>query len=154
MSADAVTVSFTRRGRQVVQGLAEGLTDREIAGRIRLTRATVRHHITVASKLVGVRGQAALVNRSYELGLIRPPAREPVPVYVPPQQKELILLLAQSLTEAQIAAKTRRPPSKIRRNTRHLMTSLQANTRAHLVTRAHQYGLLKAVPRTSTVVQT
>ncbi|WP_030777591.1 LuxR C-terminal-related transcriptional regulator [Streptomyces sp. NRRL S-920] len=155
MSADTVTTSFTRRERQVVQGLAEGLTDHEIARRLNRKTATIRRHITAASKKVGAKGQVGLVNCSYALGLLRPPASEGGAVYVPPQLRELIPLIVQGLSAMKIAEETNRAPSRIHRDTKRLMHILRARTRPHIVTRARQYGLLKAAaPRASATVQT
>lgn len=150
MSADVATVSFTRRERQVVQGLADGLTDHEIASRLRLSLATVRRYMTTAKRKVGVTERVALVDRSYGLGLIRSPACEPDTVYLTPQHRELLSLVVKGLSKTQIAVDMRRPPSHVRRATLQLMKALGARTRTHVVTRARQYGLLKTAPRTAT----
>ncbi|MEV0445980.1 LuxR C-terminal-related transcriptional regulator [Streptomyces spectabilis] len=147
MTVNTSTVSFTSRERQVVQGLAEGLTTRAIARRLNRQLGTVRHHITTAKKKVGAKGQAALVDCSYDLGLIRPPAREHNTVYVPPEQRTLIPLLARSLTNIEIATETKRSPAQVGRNARQLLKTLDAQSRAHLVTRARQHGLRQAARR-------
>ncbi len=153
MSA-GMTVSFTRREKQVVQCLAEGLTDHEIARRLDLKTGTVRHHITTASRKTGAKGQTQLVACSYTLGLLLLPAPESHTVYVPPQLRELIPLIVQGMSKMQIAVQTNTAPSHIRRGTQRLMQLLHARTRPRLVTRARQHGLLKTAPLGSAAVQT
>ncbi|MER5301333.1 LuxR C-terminal-related transcriptional regulator [Streptomyces lasiicapitis] len=144
MTVNTATVSFTSREKDVVQGLAEGLTDHAIARRLNRKPSTVRHYIATAMKKVGANRQAALVNYAYDLGLIRPPVREDSTAYVSPQQRELIPLIVRGLTLDQIAAETHTTSARARRDVRRLMKALDAETRAHVVTRARQYGLLKA----------
>ncbi|MGV9883024.1 LuxR C-terminal-related transcriptional regulator [Streptomyces sp. NPDC003006] len=148
MSADTTTASYTRREKQVVQGLAEGLTDHEIAHRLNREVRTVRHHITWAAKKVGAKGQVRLVDCSYSQGLLTPPASEIHTIYVPDQLRELIPLVARGMKGTRIAIETNRAPVHSNRDIRQLMQILRARTRPHLVTRALQYGLLKTAPRT------
>ncbi|MFH8991464.1 LuxR C-terminal-related transcriptional regulator [Streptomyces sp. NPDC017940] len=155
MTVNASTVSFTSRERQVVQGLAEGLTDRVIARRLNRKPGTVRHHISTAKKKVGAKGQAALVDCSYDLGLIRLPALEHGTVHLPPEQRNLITLLTRSLTNGEIAAEIHRSPAQVGVYVRRLMWVLDAQSRAHVVTRARQHGLRQAArPPSSATART
>ncbi|MEU5998973.1 LuxR C-terminal-related transcriptional regulator [Streptomyces sp. NPDC047197] len=128
----------------MVQGLAEGLTDHAIARRLNRKPSTVRHYIATAMKKVGANRQAALVNSPCDLGLIRLPVREDNTAYVSPQQRELIPLIVRGLTLDQFAAETHTTSAQDRKDVRRLMKALDAQTRAHVMTRARKYGLLKA----------
>ncbi|MFD6435875.1 LuxR C-terminal-related transcriptional regulator [Streptomyces venezuelae] len=141
---------LTFREKQVIQGLAEGLTDRVIAKSLNRKPSTVRHYIGTAQKKVGATGRASLVNSVYDLGLLRLNVHEHRSADVPQQERELIPLLARSLTIRQMADETRRTPSQVARSIGQLMEILDARTRAHLMTRARQHGLLKTTPRPST----
>nr|BAE95486.1 putative regulatory protein [Streptomyces kanamyceticus] len=135
------TISFTTREREVVQGLAEGRYVYEIAHLLRLKENTVKHYITVASRTLGVRGRTVVVDRAYELGLIRQPDREQGTLDLMPRHLEVLPLLAQSLTRVQIGLLTGRSKEQVTRDINGLMAELGARTRPHVVTLARMYGL-------------
>lgn len=56
-------VTLTLRERQVLQLLAEGLTNREIAGRLSLSQSTVRVHLRNVMKFLGARNRAEAQTR-------------------------------------------------------------------------------------------
>ncbi|MEU1149348.1 response regulator transcription factor [Streptomyces sp. NPDC005863] len=147
-----MTVSFTHRERQVVQELAEGKTDREIACRLERSPNTVRHYIGTAKKKVGAGGQVSLVSRSYDLGLLQPPARESGTVDLPPEQQRLIRLLALNTRKRVMATETRMSLGQVTLHLRQLKETLNARTRPHVVTRARQYGLLQTAALASGTV--
>ncbi len=64
--------SLTAREREVVALVAEGLTNDEIAGRLFLSPATAKTHVSRAMVKVGARDRAQLVVLAYESGLVRP----------------------------------------------------------------------------------
>jgi DNA-binding NarL/FixJ family response regulator len=63
---------LTDREREVVALVAEGLTNDEIAGRLIMSGATAKTHVSRAMVKVGARDRAQLVVFAYETGLVRP----------------------------------------------------------------------------------
>jgi DNA-binding NarL/FixJ family response regulator len=53
-----IMATLTPRDREVLQLLAEGLTDREIAGRLSLSRSTVRVSLRSVMKVLGARNRS------------------------------------------------------------------------------------------------
>jgi DNA-binding NarL/FixJ family response regulator len=63
---------LTEREREVVAAVAEGLTNDEIAGRLLMSAATAKTHVSRAMIKLGARDRAQLVVFAYESGLVRP----------------------------------------------------------------------------------
>jgi DNA-binding NarL/FixJ family response regulator len=63
---------LTDREREVMALVAGGLTNDEIAGRLYLSPATVRTHVSRAMTKLGARDRTQLVVLAYESGLVRP----------------------------------------------------------------------------------
>jgi DNA-binding NarL/FixJ family response regulator len=63
---------LTDREREVMARVADGLTNDEIAGRLHLSPATVRTHVSRAMIKLGARDRTQLVVFAYESGLVRP----------------------------------------------------------------------------------
>ena len=63
---------LTDREREVVALVAEGLTNDEIAGRLIVSAATAKTHVSRAMIKLGARDRAQLVVFAYESGLARP----------------------------------------------------------------------------------
>jgi len=63
---------LTEREREVVELVAEGLSNDEIAERLIMSAATARTHVSRAMIKVGARDRAQLVVFAYETGLARP----------------------------------------------------------------------------------
>jgi DNA-binding NarL/FixJ family response regulator len=63
---------LTEREREVMVLAAGGLTNDEIAGRLYLSPATARTHVSRAMTKLGVRDRTQLVVLAYETGLVRP----------------------------------------------------------------------------------
>jgi DNA-binding NarL/FixJ family response regulator len=63
---------LTEREREIVALVGEGLSNEEIAGRLFLSPATAKTHVSRAMVKVGARDRAQLVVLAYEGGLIRP----------------------------------------------------------------------------------
>jgi DNA-binding NarL/FixJ family response regulator len=64
--------ALTDREREVVGLVASGATNDDIAGRLFLSPATVKTHVSRAMTKLGVRDRAQLVVIAYETGLARP----------------------------------------------------------------------------------
>jgi len=63
---------LTAREREVMALVGHGLSNDEIAGRLVLSPATAKTHVSRAMVKLGVRDRAQLVVRAYETGLVRP----------------------------------------------------------------------------------
>jgi DNA-binding NarL/FixJ family response regulator len=63
---------LTDREREVMVLVAEGLSNDEIAGRLVISPATAKTHVSRAMIKLGARDRAQLVVHAYEAGLIRP----------------------------------------------------------------------------------
>jgi DNA-binding NarL/FixJ family response regulator len=63
---------LTEREREVMCLVAGGLTNDEIAGRLYLSPATARTHVSRAMTKLGARDRTQLVVLAYETGLVRP----------------------------------------------------------------------------------
>ena len=70
--SEARTEPLTLREREVLQLIAEGKTNKEIAQILDLSLKTIDSHRTRLMEKLGVRGTAGLVRYAVRRGLIRP----------------------------------------------------------------------------------
>jgi DNA-binding NarL/FixJ family response regulator len=61
---------LSEREREVLEAIASGATNREIAGRLFLSPHTVKEHTSALYRKLGVRNRAEAVQRAQRLGLI------------------------------------------------------------------------------------
>jgi DNA-binding NarL/FixJ family response regulator len=66
---DAAGERLTTREREVLELLADGATNREIAERLMLSPHTVKEHTSALYRKLGVRNRAEAARRAHELGL-------------------------------------------------------------------------------------
>ncbi|MEU9507203.1 response regulator transcription factor [Micromonospora sp. NPDC048170] len=70
---------LTSREREVLVLVAGGLTNQELADRMRCSVATVKTHVSRVMTKLGARDRVQLVVLAYEWGLVRPGWRDPLP---------------------------------------------------------------------------
>ena len=68
--AGPLPVALTGRELEVLQALAHGLSNREIADRLVITEGTVKNHVSSLLDKLGVRDRTQVVLKAQELGLI------------------------------------------------------------------------------------
>jgi two-component system, NarL family, nitrate/nitrite response regulator NarL len=68
--APALPGDFTKREREVLGLLAEGLSNRAIAERLSISRHTVKFHVNALLQKLGVEGRTEAVVRAARLGLV------------------------------------------------------------------------------------
>ncbi|MFB6842165.1 response regulator [Streptomyces sp. NPDC056361] len=66
---------LTERETEVLVLVADGLSNQEIAGRLRISTATVKTHINNLFTKTGVRDRAQAVRYAYQHGVVRAPGR-------------------------------------------------------------------------------
>lgn len=66
--------TLTQREREIVSLIGEGLKNKQIASRLFISEATVRHHFTSIFDKLDVSDRLELIIYAYRYGLIKPPA--------------------------------------------------------------------------------
>jgi DNA-binding NarL/FixJ family response regulator len=69
-TVEALPVALTERELQVLQALAHGLSNREIADSLVITEGTVKNHVSSLIDKLGVRDRTQAVLKGQDLGLI------------------------------------------------------------------------------------
>lgn len=81
-----VNHSLTRREVEVLRLMAAGLTDREIAERLFISRRTASHHAAAILDKLGVPSRRAAAEEARRLGLTAPAAEAHIPTHATPQK--------------------------------------------------------------------
>lgn len=77
VAPDGLVSSLTNREFQVLELLAEGLSNAEMADELRITESAVKSRITQLTHKLGVESRVQVLVRASELGLVRPKLRRP-----------------------------------------------------------------------------
>ena len=75
----AAVGTLSAREREILVGLARGRTNRELAGDLIVSEATVKTHVSNLLTKLGVRSRVQAVVLAYEAGVIRPGERGDLP---------------------------------------------------------------------------
>jgi DNA-binding NarL/FixJ family response regulator len=75
----AAVESLSAREREILVGLAQGRTNRELADDLIVSEATVKTHVSNLLTKLGVRSRVQAVVIAYEAGVVRPGQRGDVP---------------------------------------------------------------------------
>jgi len=133
------------RPLQVLRLIADGGTPTTIAKDLGITGDAVCAHLTRALVKIsagrGISARPAAVHTAYTTGLLPPPTPLPARIDLPDPLRDLIPLLAQGRSVDQIAATLHCTPHTVRAELKKLERALGARSRAHVITRAWQYGL-------------
>lgn len=70
--AGVLPASLTRRESDVLMAMARRLSNAEIGGRLHLSEATVKTHVTSILAKLGVRDRLQAVVAAYESGVVQP----------------------------------------------------------------------------------
>ena len=68
------TAAFGKREVEILQGLAEGLSNQEIARRLHLSQQTIKNTLTAVYVQLGVSNRTEAVVAALRLGIIHPPS--------------------------------------------------------------------------------
>lgn len=72
---EARIASLTSREVEIIEGIAEGLKNRQIARRLFISEVTVRHHLTSIYSKLALPNRQRLMLYAFERGLAAPPGR-------------------------------------------------------------------------------
>jgi DNA-binding NarL/FixJ family response regulator len=136
-----VEPSLTPRESQILEAIADGLTNVQVAHHLGLAPSTVASHVETMLAAAHVPNRAALVALGIRLGWLQPGVPES-PAAADPFERLLAGLVAQGWPTARIAQRTGRDTAGVEAAIGRLGRRLGASTRAHLVRRAADAGVL------------
>ncbi len=88
-SSEFLIEDLTWREREVLELLAERLTNREIAARLHLAESTVKEYVSGILGKLYVKNRRQAVTRAGELGLLKGEEKSDPPIICQPKQRHL-----------------------------------------------------------------
>ncbi|MFD9812535.1 hypothetical protein [Streptomyces sp. NPDC059080] len=134
------TVELSRAERQVVLGVAYGLSFQSIASRLAMRLEAVRGLMALAKGKLGDRDMpdAAAIERAYKAGALPDPPPDGMPVRLTPSQITLVWLVSLGMTIQEIVIRSAVPAATVERDLVALCAAVGAQSPPHLITRARQ----------------
>ncbi|MFE7276890.1 LuxR C-terminal-related transcriptional regulator [Streptomyces sp. NPDC057623] len=139
-------IRLAPRERQVVEGMADGHALTKVAADLKIKPGTASGYLKLAkSKLHGMSEIEATIAVGYATDAItHPDLLDPDKLTLPTEQRELVPLIGQGKSSAQMAAELKRGFGFIGSDEQDLLANLGAKNRAHAIKRAWQYQILTA----------
>ncbi len=137
-------VALSPHEQQVLQGLAAGDALATVAATLKISTDMATSYLGLAkSKLFGMADAPAVIAVAYAVEAIPPPPpRDASGLDLSRAQRDLVPLVAQGMTDIQLAISVDRSENEVRAACRGLLRKLPARNRAHVVTRGWQYRLV------------
>ena len=133
------------RELEVIDASAEGLSYFEVGDLLGLSEATVKAHLTRLGHKARVGTRAGIVGWAYRNGLL---VRVPLPVVpLTPSQRAVVPLVARGLEDGEIGRELDIAMNTAKHHVHCAARLLNARTRAHMVRRGIDCGVLPLVPR-------
>jgi DNA-binding NarL/FixJ family response regulator len=140
---------LSNREQQILAFVARGLTNSDVAKHLVLSPLTVKSHkARIAVKLGSCGESSHSVAIGWARGYLRAlPRRPTVPPPLSPREYQILVYLANGLSNPQIAERLGRSHNTVKTLVGRLLRKLSARNRAHAVLIGFQTGLLHATPR-------
>lgn len=144
--AQMCSTSLTRREREVVLLIAQGLNNEEIAERLTIEDDTVKKHLKSLFKKLGVHNRTHAALAALRMGLIsldeiEPPEMRRTESFIPHRQ-QLACLIARGLNCDEIAASLHRSRNTIKGRTARIFLELSTCKRIRVAIYALKMGLI------------
>ena len=124
--------ALTRRELQIVEGVRQGMLNKQIAYELHLEEGTVKAYLHQIYRKLGVANRTAVAVYATEEMLEGQAAPEPVPVLLSPRQRQLAELVRQGKRNEEIATELRLSPNSVREYLSRLYKRLNTAGRTQL----------------------
>lgn len=138
----------SKRRLHILRLLRDGLSQSEVAERLGIASSSVRTHVSIVCRALGVKNYVGAITRAIDLGLLEP-VEQNEDVFVPklePRELRLLEMLQEGKTTREMASALGCVPKTIRNLMLPIFQKLGVHTRATAVTRAIKLGVLEPLP--------